>query len=750
MPKFKTLQGNFSAGVLSPQALGRVDIARYPNGAKRLRNVIVRSLGGVQKRYGTQYIAATKDSTKQSRLIPYIINKDTGYMLEVGDLYLRVFKSDGTQVAGPYEVVTPWTIAQVLQMDYSQGEDSMYVFHRDVYPNRIRRFADANWNVAVAPFSTLPFAEIGEYYAVGLTLSSNTVGTGRTMTAGSAVFLTADVGRAITWNGGLAVITGFTSTTVVTVEVKIIFDSATITSGLWNIDSSPQTTLTPSAASPEGASTSLTLSADGWRASDVGKFVRINGGLVRITGYTSALIATGTIQRVLTSTVAAPSLSWTLEGSVWSAGSGYPRTGTFFQQRLMTAGTLKNPQTIWASKTGEPLEFMLGTVDDDGFSYTIAGDDNQINQINYLIAARNLIALTFGGEFSINGGVEKAITPTNIQITPQTPHGSDDTVRPVQVRKETLFAQRVGRKLRAMGYALNDDGYKAPDLATLSEHITESGIGTMAFQQEPEPIVWIALNSGRLVSMTIDRDIEMLAWTDHETDGAVESIAILPTDSADQVWMVVRRSVNGATVRYVERMNPDFYPIYGTAIPSSTVYPPGDYPVNWGYTLDCAKTADFAAGQATWTGFDHLEGKTVRCLADGVDMPAMVVTGGSITLPRTAKRILVGLMFKPSIVMLTPEIQTGTGSMQADALSTSEVVIRMNNTIGATVNGDVILPGRVFGADVLDAAPVLFTGDKAISTLGWSKGKAEITISQDDPFPFHLLAVIRTITSNQG
>ncbi|OGT05267.1 MAG: hypothetical protein A2143_10825 [Gallionellales bacterium RBG_16_57_15] len=519
MAKTKQLQGNFSAGVLSPEAMGRVDIARYPNAARRLRNVISRTLGGAKKRAGTQYIAATKNSSNRSRIIAYTISKDLSYMLEFGNLYMRVFKPDGTQVAGPYEIVTPYTIAQVLTMDFSQGEDAMWIFHQGVYPQRLRYFAENKWDLSPAPFTTLPFAEIGDYYAVALTLSLATVGTGRTATAGSAVFLVSDVGRAIIWNAGLAVITGWTSTTVVTVEIKIAFESVNVPSGSWNLDSTPQTTNTPNAATPVGGAVTLTLTANGWRATDVGKYVRINSGLVKITGYTSALIVTGIIVRVLSSAAAAPALSWTLESAVWNATYGYPATGTFYEQRLIAAGTIKYPATLWGSKTGEPLEFLIGTLDDDAFAYTLAGEDSQVNQIHFVVASNRLLALTYGGEFSVYGGVEKPITPTNVQIGTETPHGTS-TVRPVQVRKETLFAQRAGRKLRAMGFSASEDGYKSPDLTTLAEHITESGIACMAFQQEPEPLVWIGLNSGRLISVTLDRDLEVIAWNDHETDGA--------------------------------------------------------------------------------------------------------------------------------------------------------------------------------------------------------------------------------------
>jgi hypothetical protein len=749
MPKVKVLQSNFSAGELSPQAAGRVDIARYPNAAKSLVNVISRTLGGAKKRPGTQYLAGTKTNAKRSRLIPYVISRDKAYMLELGDLYMRVFKPDGTQVAGPYEIVTPYTESYVTDLDYTQGEDSMFMFHSSIYPNRLRNFADAKWDCSVAPFTTTPFTELGDYPAVALTLSANTVGTGRTMTAASAVFLASDVGRAILWNAGIFVITAYTDTTHVTGEVKVIFDATAIPSGSWNLDSSPQTTCTPSAKDPVGAAITLTLAAAGWRTTDAGKFVRLNGGLTQISTFSSDTVVNAIIKQAMTSAVGAPALSWTLEGSMWSATNGYPRTGAIHQQRLVVGGTTKNPQTVCGSRSGEPLDFTKGTNDDDAFVFTIGTSQNQVNLINFLASSRDLLVLTYGGEFSMRSGIEKPLTPTNVQIKPEGPAGSS-TVRPVQVGKETLFAQRAGRKLRAMGYHYDEDGYKSPDLATLAEHITETGIACMAFQQEPEPVVWIALKNGRLISLTLDRDLDVIAWNQHEMDGGVESVATIPYGDIDQVWLIVRRSVNGSTVRYVERLQPDWYPVYGTASPDYNTYPVADEPVNWGYQLDCAITQDDAVGKTVWGNLTYLQGKTVRCIADGVDMGYFVVAAGQITLPRAAKRTLIGLMFVPVVKLLRPEIAGGGGTVQADAMSTSEFVIRVHNTIGAVVNDEQVIPGRINGPAQLDFAPELFTGDKACSLIGWTKGDSEVVITQDAPFPFHLLATIRTLTVNGG
>ena len=851
MPKAEILQTNFSSGELSPRAAGRVDIARYANAAKKLCNVISRTLGGAEKRPGTEFITAAKHADKAARLVPYIFSRDQAYILEMGDNYLRVFKSDGTQVGGfatPYEIATPYDEAAVQALDYCQGEDTMYLFHGDVFPNRLRCFADNKWDCANAPFTTTPFAELGHKPAANLTLSANTIGTGRTMTASASVFLEGDVGRAILQSAGIAVITAYTSGTVVTVEVKSLFDSTSIATGTWELDSSPQVTLSPQdfasddKADPVGTEIALTVSAtiertlaapksieeishspfqiagggsdvtvritahgystndeivvagnvpagyngtvkitvvdadhftypkpyvsaatalgtaykvsgsttaagNAFRTEDVGKFVRMNGGLVKITSFVTAKQVKGEIIQEMTAPVSAPPMAWTLEAAVWNATNGYPRTGTLHEQRLITAANEKKQQTIWGSRTGEPLDFTIGVNDDDAFAFTIGSDE--ATQVAYVSSARNLIVLSYNGEYTMQGGIEKPITPTNVQIKPHTPHGCA-TVRPVQVGRESVFVQRAGRKLRAMGFRYDEDGYKSPDLTTLAEHITATGVVSMALQQEPDPVVWVVLANGRLASVTLDRELDVIAWNSHEIDGAVESVATIPAGDTEQVWLIIRRLVDGNIVRYIERFQPSWYPIYGTTMPDADDFPPADEPFNWGFQLDCAVTQDYAAGKATWSGLGHLEGRTVRCLADGVDMGEFTVTAGEITLPRTAKRVLIGLMFKPVIELLTPEIGTQTGSSASSAYSVNQIGLRVINTLGATINGGLVIPGRTIGPDLLDKPPELFSGIKYESGYGWEKGETSTVISQDAPFPFHILSVVRSITVNGG
>src|SRR5690606_19908710 len=120
--------------------------------------------------------------------------------------------------------------------------------------------------------------------------------------------------------------------------------------------------------------------------------------------------------------VAAPPDAWSLEAAVWNARNGYPSTGGFYEQRLTVAATTAEPQTIWGSKSALPYDFTLGTNDDDAFAFSIP-TTGQINPILHLVAAEALLPLTYGGEYTMEGGVEKPLAPTNVRLKPRTAYG---------------------------------------------------------------------------------------------------------------------------------------------------------------------------------------------------------------------------------------------------------------------------------------------------------------------------------------
>lgn len=731
MPRVTLLQTNLTAGELSPRVYGRVDIDRYPNGVKRLENAVVSVQGGARRRPGLRYRAGTKDNTRRSRMIPFVFSRTQAYGLEFGHNYMRVFR-DGAQIAGPYEIATPYTEAMLEALDYEQSADSMFITHPDVAPHRLQRFADNLWTLAPVPWVTEPYDEIGHRFAgISLTLSSAAVGTGRTVTASGATFLAGDVGRTIFYQGGLATITAFASATSVTATITVAFPGTSVPAGVWDLQGSPQTTITPSVATPVGAAITLTAIVDTFRAADVGRFVQINGGLVLLTGFTNAQSVAGTIRQVLSATVASPASAWVLNGPVWSATRGYPRTVTFHEQRLVLAGSAANPQTVWGSKTGEFLNFEQGTRDDDGFAFTLG--TGQVNPIAYVASGRALLVLTYGGEFTIEAGVEKPITPTNVRIRQRSNHGCA-LVRPVAVKRETLFVQRAGRKVRALAYAAANDEFEAPDMTVLSEHITAPSVTELAWQQEPDALLYAVRSDGVLVAATFDREQQVIAWARQITDGAVESVCSVPTATADLTYAIVRRTVGGNTVRYVETLE---------SVPYT--FPSGE---DIEVTLDSFITGTSGPGASAWSGLAHLEGKSVQCVADGSFMGAFTVASGSITLPRLANDVVIGLPFTYRVEALAPELQTGTGSAQGNAMRTHEITLRLLDSVGGTVNGQEI-PTRRLGPAVLNAPPIVTSGlVRLAANLGWERGESELLIEQSLPLSFHLLQIIRKVTVN--
>lgn len=416
---------------------------------------------------------------------------------------------------------------------------------------------------------------------------------------------------------------------------------------------------------------------------------------------------------------------WSVSGSTsgtkiakWTT-TNYPTAVGSFDQRLWFGGTALEPQTIWGSVIGNPINLTLGSLSSDGVQFTAAS--NRYDKINHLASGRYLLPLTYGSEFSLVGGAD-GITPSSVNLTQHTAHGSND-IAPVRIGQEFIFFTRGGSKARAISYSFAEDVNVAPDITLLADHISnspEEGFVDACFAADPDYVAWVVRSDGVMASATHLRDNGTTGWARHTTDGLYESVISVPHGSVDDVYQVVLRSVDGTARRYVEYFD------YTRVINSDS-------------SLDLSGT-----DQTVWTGLDHLEGEVVDIVADGNVHPQRTVTSGSITLEYPADSIQVGLHYATTIELQHPQLSLNDGTTQGRMISINEIILRLEDTIGVTVNGTA-QAFRIFG-DTFDTSVEPYTGDIRVHSLGWSADET-VTIEQLVPRPFTLLGVVLVINA---
>ena len=426
----------------------------------------------------------------------------------------------------------------------------------------------------------------------------------------------------------------------------------------------------------------------------------------------------------------ASDISWTLATLTFTSapadfagGAGdYPRCVTFFEERLYWAGTNNKPQTIWASKSGDFLNMNQGTgLDDESLAFTLATDD--VNVIRWMKASDVLLVGTVGGEFKLHGS-GNPVTPSNVRVVQETKYGSS-TVTPVTSGRAVLFNQRATKKIRQMIFDLNVEGFVAPDLTILAEDITGGGLTHMAYQQEPDSIVWAVREDGVLLGLTYQRDQQVVAWHQHPvggTDTEVESVAVIPSadGKSDELWISVKRTINSATVRYIEYLD-------------STIN------VDSGLTYSGGATS-------TLSGLTHLEGETVQVVGDGAVMPDAVVSSGSISLSESVTSASVGLQYITELVTLPPELPQADGASFGKKKSWNRIILNLYQTLGIAVNGKQLVFRT--GGDAMDSAPPTFTGQKDITNLGWKESDTSITVRQEQPISMTLISITGELSVN--
>lgn len=500
------------------------------------------------------------------------------------------------------------------------------------------------------------------------------------------------------------------------------------------------TTLTPTATS---GSTTITASAATFVSSDVGRHLRIKHGAVwgwaKITAYTDSTHVTVTVYGNFGATTA--STAWAL--GAWGTALGYPSCVTFYEDRLIWAGSPSYPQTVWASKSGDyethsPTEVDGTVIDDDAIIVTLLSD--QVNAIQWIVPDSSAIVLgTSSGEWAIAASNNnEALTPTNVRARPQTTRGSK-LVIPEKVDGSTLYVQKAGRKVRELVYDFQQDVYVSTDLTILSEHITRSGVKEFAYQQEPYNIVWMILEDGTLIGLTYNREQKVIGWHRHllgGTDVVVVSIAVVPStdDTYDELWLLVERTINGSTVKYVEYMRKDFDP-------SDTT----DY--SDAFFVDCGLEYS-GASTSTLSGLDHLEAETVDVMSEYMVHPQRTVNGsGQITLTSATTQAFVGLPIQASMRPVDPEAGGAGSTAQGQMKRVNRAEFRFYNTSSIKIGREASnLEEIIFrdASDPTDAPVPLFSGIKHVEFPGDYDRKVDLLLQTYQPYPVTLLSIIYT------
>lgn len=417
-----------------------------------------------------------------------------------------------------------------------------------------------------------------------------------------------------------------------------------------------------------------------------------------------------------------------------SGSNNRPSVVTFFEQRLVFAGTNNNPQTIWFSKSADYLNFTVGTLADDALIYTIAS--SQVNAIRFLSATRVLMIGTSGGEYVLTTTNDGPVTPTTTQIRKYSNYGTA-TVQPVQVADVTLFLQRGNRKVREFRYVGEVDvaGYQAPDMTILAEHITEGGITTLVYQQEPDSIVWCIREDGTLLGMTYRRDEQVVAWHKHVIGGefssgqsVVESIATLPTDSGeDELYMIVKRTIDGQTKRYIEILG-DFE--FGDQTTDA-------------YFVDSGLLYS-GSSVSTLSGLWHIPGEEVSILGNGASHPDRTVSNGSVSMAFNVTTAAIGYGFTSEMKTLRLEAGSSDGTSQGKPKRIHAITLRLYQTVGLEVGPASADVDRVYFRDSsmsMDTAVPLYTGDKTVEFPGGFEDDDRIYVRQTQPLPLTVLAL---------
>lgn len=411
--------------------------------------------------------------------------------------------------------------------------------------------------------------------------------------------------------------------------------------------------------------------------------------------------------------------------TIGNAGD-YPAAVGYFEQRRIFAGSRLRPQQIWMTATGTEsnMTYHLPLQDDDRISFAVASRD--LNQIQHVIALQQLLMLTSAAEWRVSPLNSDAITPTSISVRPQSYVGAS-SVQPVMANNTAIYAAARGGHIREIAYNYNAGGYVSGDLSLRATGLFDGyDILDLSFSKEPYPVVWAVSSSGSLLGLTYVPEQQVGAWFEYTTAGAFESVAVVQEGLDDVIYTITSRTINGESKRFVEcsTRREDTTPRRGNFLDCS-----GEY---------------FGDETTSVSGITWLAGQEVTVNADGAVVTGLKVgEDGTLTLPKKASRVVVGLPYSMEVRTMPIVAQVSDGSLaKGHTKNVSRVWLRLKNSAAPEVGSNFsdMAQVKTRTKETFGEPPRLIDGVIEALPPGKWEDDTGVCVRMDKPLPFTLIS----------
>lgn len=482
----------------------------------------------------------------------------------------------------------------------------------------------------------------------------------------------------------------------------------------------------------------------GFLSTDVGRLIRIQDldgywRPIRITSVTSTTVVDAKLQADPLLTVSTFH-RWRL--GYWSDTTGWPTCAAFYEDRLIMSGSDGAPDLVVGSETGaytslSPTDPLGEVLADNAFAVRLRA--RELARVRWIETDdRGLLLGTGSGEWFITApDTGSALGPRNIRARQSSRRGSANADA-IKVDKQVLSLQRARRTVREMAYVFEADGYKTPSMSNFASHIGSDRFAEIRYAAEPHSIAWLRQDSGKVAGLTYNRDENVIGWHRHDFGGVVETTAVIPANDERQdiLWLGVKRTINGQTRRFIERLAPfwDF-----------------DSDVLTAHYVDCGIYTHFVTATDTVYGMQHLEGESVYGLFDGVPFDLQVVTGGKIVLPQEANDIVIGLPFTSEAETSRIDVGAADGTAQGKEKRINALVVSVWDSSEGEVGvwndetGEIewdAVPYSEAPYDEIQSNELRTTMTEPITVApGYSK-RGTLAFRQTLPLPFNMIAMM--------